>query len=79
MTLASIDTDALIELIWVAPLAALTVSITFALCIYGGAKAGDSRRAGHAAAATLYGGLSVLAGLAALAVCVFGVSIIIAS
>ena len=76
--IATVDTEALIELLWVAPLAALTVAITFAICIYGGAKAGDSRRDGHAAAATVYAGLSVLAGLAALGVCVFGVSVIIA-
>ena len=76
--IASVDTDALLELVWVAPLAALTVAITFAVCIYGGAKAGDSRRAGHAVAATVYAGLSVLAGVAALGVCIFGVSIIIA-
>ncbi len=77
--IASIDTEALLELIWVAPLAALTVAITFAICIYGGAKAADNRRDGNAAYATLYGGLSLLAGLAALGVCVFGVSIIIAA
>jgi hypothetical protein len=76
--IATVDTEALIELIWVAPLAALTVAITFAVCVYGGAKAGDSRRDGNAVAATAFAGLSVLAGLAALAVCVFGVSIIIA-
>ena len=75
--IAAIDTEALVQLIWVAPLAALIVAITFAICIYGGAKAGDSRREGNAAAATLFAGLSVVAGLAALAVCVFGVSIII--
>jgi hypothetical protein len=79
MSLASIDTKALVELLWVAPLAALTVSITFAICIYGGAKAGDSRRDGNAAFATLYAGLSVLAGLVALGVCVLGVAIIIAA
>ena len=77
--LATVDTEALLELIWVAPLASLTVAITFALCIHGAARASDQRRAGNPALATVYAGMALLAGLVALAVCVFGVSIIIAS
>ena len=76
--IAAIDTEALLELLWVGPVASTVVAATFALCVYGAAKAGDHRRAGQAGAATAYAGLSVLGGLAGLAVCVLGISIIIA-
>jgi hypothetical protein len=76
MRLAAIDTDALLELAWVAPLAALAVSLTFSLLIHGAARASDSRRAGRAGAATAYGVLAIVAGLAFAATVVFGVIVI---
>lgn len=74
--LASIDSGALLELAWAAPLAAITVSLTFSLCIHGAARASDSRRDGRAGAATIYGALAVLAGVAFAATVVFGVLVI---
>jgi hypothetical protein len=76
MRLAAIDTDALTQLIWAAPLAAITVSLAFSLCIHGAARASDSRRDGRAGAATIYGALAVVAGLAFAATVVFGVLVI---
>ncbi|HEX2087572.1 MAG TPA: hypothetical protein VHF89_17945 [Solirubrobacteraceae bacterium] len=76
MRLAEIDTDALLQLVWAAPLAALTVALTFSLVIHGAARASDSRRAGRSTAATLYGALAVLAAVAFAASVVFGVLII---
>ncbi len=73
---AAIDTDALLQLAWVAPLATLAVAVTFSLVIHGVARAGDSRRAGRSTAATLYGALAVVAALAFAASVVFGVLII---
>ena len=76
MRLGSVDTKALLELAWAAPLAALTVALTFSLVIHGAARSSDSRRAGRSGAATAYGALAVLAALAFAATVVFGVLII---
>ena len=71
--LAEIDTDALLELVWAAPLAALTVSLTFALCVHGVARSNDARRVGNSTGATVYGALAILAALAFVAAVVIGV------
>jgi hypothetical protein len=76
MRLAAIDTEALLELVWVAPAASITVALTFSVCIHGVARAADSRRAGRAGAATAYGALAIVAALAFAATVVFGVVII---
>jgi hypothetical protein len=76
MRLAAIEWDALLELVWAAPVAVLAVSLSFSLCIHGVARANDSRRAGHAGAATAYGVLAAAAGIAFAAVVIFGVLII---
>lgn len=74
---ASIDWGTIGELLWAAPLAGLAVALTYALLIVGAARWGEARRAGATAAATLYGALAVVAGLAFLAVVVEGVRIIV--
>ena len=76
MRLAAVDTGALLELVWVAPLAALTVATTFSIVIHGVARASDSRRAGKSGAATLYGALAIVAAVAFAAAVLFGVLII---
>ncbi len=76
MRLGAVEWGALLELIWVAPLAVLVVSVTFSLCIHGAARASDSRRSGNAAAATAYGALALVAALAFAATVVFGVLVI---
>ncbi|HEX8120363.1 MAG TPA: hypothetical protein VF549_03765 [Solirubrobacteraceae bacterium] len=76
MRLAAVDTDALLELAWVAPLAAVVVSLTFSLLVHGAARASDARRGGRAGAATAYVALAVVAGLAFAATVVFGVIVI---
>ena len=77
MTLvAEIDTDALLELVWTAPLAALVVALTFSLCIHGAARASDLRRSGRNGAATAYGALAVVAAAAFAATVILGVLII---
>ena len=76
MRLAAVDTDALLQLAWVAPLAALSVAVTFSVVIHGLARASDSRRAGRSGAATAYGALAIVAALAFAATVVFGVLII---
>jgi hypothetical protein len=74
--LAEIDTKALLQLAWVAPLATLAVAVTFSLVIHGVARSNDSRRAGKSGSATAYGVLAVVAGLAFAAAVIFGVLII---
>jgi hypothetical protein len=76
MRLAEVDTRALLELVWAAPLAAMTVAITFSIVIHGVARASDSRRAGRSGAATAYGALAIVAAAAFAAAVIFGVLII---
>ena len=76
MRLAAVEWDALLQLIWVAPVAVIAVAVTFSLCIHGAARASDSRREGRAGAATAYGALAIVAALAFAATVVFGVLII---
>ena len=74
--LASIDTDALLELVWVAPVASITVALAYSLCIVGFARAADARRSGANTAATLYGVLAVIAFLAFAGLVITGVLVI---
>lgn len=75
MTLAYTE---LIDLIWVAPLAVVAVSVTFSLALLGGTRSGELRRDGRGGAATAYGVMGILAGLAFAAIVVAGVGVIVA-
>jgi hypothetical protein len=66
------DTAALLELVWAAPLAALTVTIAWALVILGTTKAADARREGHAGQATLHLGVAAIGAALFTAAVVFG-------
>ena len=74
--LAKIEWGKIGELLWVAPVAALIVSLTFSLLVLGSGRADDARRNGAAGAAALYGVLAAVAGIAFFAAVVFGVSVI---
>ena len=76
MRLAAIDTDALLELVWAAPVAALSISLAYSLFIVGVARASEARRAGNGTAATAYGALALLAFLAFAAGVIVGVLVI---
>ena len=75
--IASVDVSGLVELAWVAPLAVLAVAISYSLCVLGATRASDERRAGNGGAATAYGALGILAGLAFTAEIVAGVAVIV--
>jgi hypothetical protein len=75
--LAVIEWDKIGQLLWAAPLAALTVSITFSLIIMGSSRADEARRAGAATPALLYSLVALLSGLAFVGVVVFGVAVIV--
>ena len=62
--IAAVDTDALFELVWAAPLAALTVTIAWGLVVNGSSRAAEARREGRNVAATLH--LAIAGGGAAL-------------
>lgn len=61
MTIAT-DMAALLQLVWAAPLAALTVTVSWALVIWGSTRAADSRRDGRTGQATLHLGVAILGG-----------------
>jgi hypothetical protein len=75
--LGVIEWDKIAELLWVAPLAALAVSLSFSLVIMGSGRATDARRAGSGTAAMLYSLVALLATAAFVAVVVFGVVVIV--
>ena len=54
------DTAALLELVWAAPLAALTVTIAWGLVIWGSTRAADARRDGRSGHAALSVGVAVV-------------------
>lgn len=75
--IAALDTDALLELVWAAPLAVLVVTIAWGLVIRGATLSFEARRDGRGAAATLHA-LTALAGLALFAAAVvFGLVVMV--
>jgi hypothetical protein len=76
MMLASIKTEGLLELLWVAPAATIAVSFAYSLCIVGVARSNDARRSGDAATATAWGALAVVSVVAFAAIVVIGVLVI---
>ena len=75
--LSAIDTDGLLELVVAAPIAAIAVSVCFALALRGTAKASETARAGENGLALAWGVLAVVAVLAVFAAVAFGIGVII--
>jgi hypothetical protein len=75
--LGVIEWDKIGELLWVAPVAALGVSLSFSLMIMGSGRASEARRNGAGVAAMLYSLVALLATIAFTAVVVFGVVVIV--
>jgi hypothetical protein len=75
--IAAIDTAALLELMWAAPLAVLTVTVAYGLVINGAARSADARRDGRSIAAGAYAAMAI-AGVAIFAAAVvFGLIVMI--
>lgn len=72
MRAASVDTTALVKLVWTSLLAVLTVAVVFSLAIFGGTRSGDMRRAGRRGPAGVFAGLGVLALVLTVAIVVVG-------
>ncbi|HWI07971.1 MAG TPA: hypothetical protein VNT54_10690 [Solirubrobacteraceae bacterium] len=66
------DTAALLELVWAAPLAALTVTVAWALVIRGSTRAAEARRDGRAAWTTLHVGVAAIGLILFAAAVLFG-------
>ncbi len=71
MTIAT-DTAALLALVWAAPLAALIVTISWGLVVWGSTRAADARRDGRSGRATLHLGVAVIGAATFTALVVFG-------
>ena len=67
--IAAVDSDALLELMWAAPVATLTVTVAWALVVLGSARAGEARRSGQMGLAAAHVAVAVL-GLALFAAAV---------
>ncbi|MEA2149933.1 MAG: hypothetical protein QOD69_1763 [Solirubrobacteraceae bacterium] len=75
--IAAIDTAALLELMWAAPLAVLTVTVAYGLVVNGVTRAGDARRDGRGALAGLYAAVAIAGAALFLAAVVFGLVIMV--
>jgi hypothetical protein len=75
VTLA-IDIGGLAELVWVAPLAAVLVTVSFSTCVLGATRSSDARRLGRAGEGAAWFAVATLAGLAVTAEVVYGFGII---
>lgn len=52
--MAAIDSGALLELVWAAPLAAVIVVVAWGVAVLGTARAGEARREGRTVSAVLH-------------------------
>lgn len=76
--IASVDSAALLELAWAAPVAALTVVIAWGVVVYGTARAGEARRDGRSAVAAMHVAMAVLGLTVFVAAIAFGLIVITA-
>jgi hypothetical protein len=70
--IAAIDTSALLELVWAAPLAVLTVTVAWGLVVRGTTRAYEARREGQAMTAALNVLLALVGGALFTTAVVFG-------
>jgi hypothetical protein len=79
MPLATIEWDKIGELIWVGPVAALALSLTFSLLIMAVSRADEARRAHAGAVATAYVALALVAAAGFVGAVAYGVQIIVST
>ena len=70
--IAAVDTSALLELVWAAPLAVLTVTIAWGLVVRGATRAYEAQREGHTMTVALNALLALVGTAIFLAAVVFG-------
>ena len=76
--IATVDSGALLELAWAAPIAALIVVIAWGAVVYGTARAGEARRDGQTAVAVLHVAMAVVGLAVFVAAIAFGLIVITA-
>jgi hypothetical protein len=76
--IAAVNTDALLELVWAAPLAVLAVTISWGLLVNGVTRAVEARRDGRIAVAGAYAAVAVVGGALFATAVVLGLLIMIA-
>jgi hypothetical protein len=74
--IAAIDTDALLELVWAAPLAVLAVTVSFGMVVHGTTRAIESSRDGRSMAAGMHAVVALAGAALFLAAVVFGLVIV---
>lgn len=72
------DTAALLELVWAAPLAAMTVTVAWGLVIWGSTRSADARRDGRSGLAAAHLGVAALGFALFAAAVVFGLVVMTA-
>jgi hypothetical protein len=75
--IGAIDTDALLALVWVAPLAVLTVTVAWGLVVRGTTRALEARREGRSVPAALHALVAIAGASMFMAALVFGLLIMI--
>ncbi len=70
--IGTVDSAALLELVWAAPLAALVVTLSWGMVVYGTARAGEARRDGRTGTAALHFGMAAIGGAIFFAAIAFG-------
>lgn len=75
--IAEVDTKALLELMWVAPLSVLAVTVAWGLVVNGVTRAAEARRDGRAGAAGAYVAVAVAGTALFAAAVVFGLIIML--
>jgi hypothetical protein len=76
--IATVDIDALLELVWAAPLAVLAVTVSWGLVVNGVTRALEARRDGRVALAGAYAMVAIGGGALFAAAVVFGLTIMLA-
>jgi hypothetical protein len=73
MIASIVDTDALLEVIWVSIVAGIGLTAAYGLAIVGASRALDSGRQGSTAGAVVYGALGVVALAVVVVASVYGI------
>ena len=76
--IASVDSGALLELAWAAPIAALVVVIAWGVVVYGTTRASEARRDGQHAVAVLHAAMAAVGAAVFVAAIVVGLIVITA-
>lgn len=75
--IAAIDIDALLELVWAAPLAVLTVTVAYGLVVNGVTRAADASREGRTVQAGAYAALAFAGAALFFAAVIFGLIVMV--